>query len=135
MADRSSYYTTDGLYHWHRYRRSNDQENKGLPLAHIQDKVGFQDDMEMLANIRKYTDAVIRVDANAGWTLEQAMTKMPVMKSLGVEFVEQPLAKDNWDDMRKLFEYASIPIFADETCVSEHDVEKCAGFFTVLILN
>jgi L-alanine-DL-glutamate epimerase-like enolase superfamily enzyme len=92
-------------------------------------KVGFPGDMEMMANIRKHTSAALRVDANAGWTLEEAVQKIPVMKELGVELVEQPLAKDNWDDMNKLFSLSSLPLFADESCVSEHDVEKCYGFF------
>ncbi len=105
----------------------NKIESKPWPVYKV--KVGFPEDMDMLANLRKHTDAVIRVDANAGWTLEQAMTRIPVMKSLGVELVEQPLAKDNWEDMKKLFENSSIPLFADEACVSEHDVEKCQGFF------
>ena len=92
-------------------------------------KVGFQGDMEILAELRKHTNAVFRVDANAGWTLEEALVKFPVMKELGVELVEQPLAKENWEGMKILYQQASIPIFADESCVSEHDVEKCHGFF------
>jgi L-alanine-DL-glutamate epimerase-like enolase superfamily enzyme len=92
-------------------------------------KVGFPGDLEMMANIRQHTAAGLRVDANAGWTLEDALRKIPVLHKLGVELVEQPLAKDNWDDMKKLFNLSSLPLFADESCVSEHDVEKCHGFF------
>jgi L-Ala-D/L-Glu epimerase len=92
-------------------------------------KVGFDGDMEILAAMRKATDAPFRVDANAGWTLEQALEKIPIMKTLGVEFVEQPLAKDNWDGMKILYEKSSLPLMADETCVRESDVEKCKGFF------
>ena len=44
---------------------------------------------------------------------------------MGVEFIEQPLAKDNWDGMKILYEKSSLPLIADESCVSEHDVEKC----------
>ena len=92
-------------------------------------KVGFPEDMEMLANIRKHTSAGLRVDANAGWTLEEALIKIPVMKELGVEMVEQPLGKDNWEDMEKLFNVSALPLFADESCVGENDVQKCHGFF------
>ena len=31
--------------------------------------------------------------------------------------------------MRVLYEKSTIPLIADESCVSESDVEKCAGFF------
>jgi L-alanine-DL-glutamate epimerase-like enolase superfamily enzyme len=92
-------------------------------------KVGVQGDIEMVAYLRKHTDAVFRVDANAGWTLEEAVQKIPQLKSMGVELVEQPLAKDNWEGMKILFEQSSLPLIADEACVFEADVEKCAGFF------
>jgi L-alanine-DL-glutamate epimerase-like enolase superfamily enzyme len=69
------------------------------------------------------------VDANAGWTLEQALQKIPLLEELGVEFVEQPLAKDNWDGMRILYEQSSLPLMADESCVHENDVLKCVDHF------
>ena len=92
-------------------------------------KVGVPGDIEMVAALRKHTDAVLRVDANAGWTLEQALEKIPQLKELGVEMVEQPLAKDDWDGMKILFKESLIPLIADESCVAEADVEKCLGHF------
>lgn len=92
-------------------------------------KVGFDGDMEMLAELRKHSNAPLRVDANAGWTLEQALEKLPQLTALGVELVEQPLAKDNWEGMAELFKVSDIPLYADESCVSEQDVQKCKGHF------
>jgi L-alanine-DL-glutamate epimerase-like enolase superfamily enzyme len=46
-----------------------------------------------------------------------------------VELIEQPLAKDDWDGMSQLYRASDIPLFADESCVFESDVEKCAGYF------
>jgi L-alanine-DL-glutamate epimerase-like enolase superfamily enzyme len=92
-------------------------------------KVGVEGDIEMVGALRKATDAIFRVDANAGWTLEQAIQKIPLLKKLGVELVEQPLAKDNWEGMKVLFKESVIPLIADESCVSESDVEKCHQHF------
>ncbi|MEO6539884.1 MAG: dipeptide epimerase [Ferruginibacter sp.] len=92
-------------------------------------KVGVEGDIEMVTELRKHTDAVFRVDANAGWTLDQALQKIPILKELGVEFVEQPLAKDDWDGMKTLFGKSVLPLIADESCVAEADVEKCHGHF------
>ena len=92
-------------------------------------KVGVEGDVEMVAALRKNTDAILRVDANAGWTLEQALQKIPLLKDLGVELVEQPLAKDNWEGMKTLYELSSLPLIADESCVLEADVEKCHQHF------
>ena len=92
-------------------------------------KVGFANDVEVLTELRKHTNAIFRVDANAGWTLEEALEKIPILKMLGVEFVEQPLVKDAWDDMKVLKEKSSLPLIADESCVGESDVEKCVNHF------
>lgn len=100
---------------------------KPWPIYKI--KVGVPGDVELVAALRKHTDAVFRVDANAGWTLEEALIKIPQLKELGVEFIEQPLAKDNWEGMAVLFKESSLPLIADESCVYEADVEKCAGYF------
>jgi L-alanine-DL-glutamate epimerase-like enolase superfamily enzyme len=92
-------------------------------------KVGTDYDVEMIAALRKYTDKPIRVDANAGWTTEEALLKIPALAALGVELVEQPLAKDNWDGMAQLKQQSILPLFADESCVFEKDVTTCAKYF------
>ena len=98
-------------------------KEKPWPIYKI--KVGVDNDIEMVAALRQHTDAVFRVDANAGWSLEQALQKIPLLKDLGVEMVEQPLAKDNWEGMKVLYEKSVLPLYADEACVFESDVEKC----------
>jgi len=92
-------------------------------------KVGTDNDIEVITAIRKHSNAVLRVDANAGWSLEQALHKIPLLAQLGVEFVEQPIAKDDWDGMKRLFEESPLPLFADESCVRESDVAKCKDHF------
>jgi len=52
-----------------------------------------------------------------------------LLKDLGVEFIEQPLAKDDWEGMKVLFEKSPLPLFADESCVAESDVLKCENHF------
>ncbi|HPH37204.1 MAG TPA: enolase C-terminal domain-like protein, partial [Sediminibacterium sp.] len=54
---------------------------------------------------------------------------IPELAQLGVELIEQPLAKDNWEGMKILFNQSVLPLIADESCVSEQDVAKCVGFF------
>lgn len=102
-------------------------QEKPWPVYKI--KVGTPYDIEMVTALRKHTDAVFRVDANAGWTLEEALERIPRLKDLGVELVEQPLAKDDWEGMKKLMAVSPLPLIADEACVSEADVERCAGHF------
>jgi L-alanine-DL-glutamate epimerase-like enolase superfamily enzyme len=102
-------------------------KEKPWPIYKV--KVGAENDIEMVKALRQHTDSVLRVDANAGWTLEEALQKIPILKDLGVELVEQPLAQNDWDGMKVLYEKSPLPLFADESCALENDVEKCQSFF------
>ena len=92
-------------------------------------KLGTEHDVEILEALRKHTNAPFRIDANAAWTAGEALEKITAFKELGVEFVEQPLAKDDWEGMKFLYERSPLPLIADESCVGENDVEKCQNHF------
>lgn len=100
---------------------------KPWPIYKI--KVGDDADIERVAALRENTDAIFMVDANAGWTLEEAQVKIPKLKALRVTLIEQPLAKDDWEGMKALMKIEDIIFVADEACVSEADVEKCIDHF------
>src|SRR5882672_762026 len=100
---------------------------KPWPIYKI--KLGTSEDASIIRALRKHTDAVLRVDANSGWTLQQALDLIPALNECGIEFIEQPLPKEDLTGMRSLFEKSPIPLIADESCVYEQDVEKCQGAF------
>ena len=102
-------------------------KEKPWPIYKI--KLGVPDDLAIMEALRQHTDARFRVDANAGWTVDEALRKIPRLAGLGVEFVEQPLAKDDWEGMKVLYRQSALPLFADESCVKEEDVEVCHGHF------
>ncbi len=102
-------------------------KEKPWPIYKI--KLGVPDDLAIMEALRRHTDAIFRVDANAGWSVEEALQKIPRLAELGVEFVEQPLARDNWEGMKVLYRESALPLIADESCVREDDVEACAGHF------
>jgi L-Ala-D/L-Glu epimerase len=92
-------------------------------------KLGTDQDIAIIKALRSATDTIIRVDANAGWTLEEAREKIPQLAELSVEMIEQPLAKDNWEGMKQLYHESKLPLFADESCVFEQDVLRCENHF------
>ncbi|HTB24272.1 MAG TPA: dipeptide epimerase [Puia sp.] len=100
---------------------------KPWPIYKI--KLGTPDDATIIRALRKHTDAILRVDANSGWTLQQALDLISALGECGVEFIEQPLEKSDLNGMRVLYDKSPIPLIADESCVSEQDVEKCHGLF------
>jgi L-alanine-DL-glutamate epimerase-like enolase superfamily enzyme len=79
--------------------------------------------------LRNHTDALFRVDANCGWTADQTIEFAPALKKLGVEFIEQPLPPEDVEGAKRAFEGSVLPLIADENCIVESDVERCAGRF------
>ena len=92
-------------------------------------KLGTDQDIDIVKALRAKTAVPLRVDANAGWTLEEALEKIPQLADLGIEMIEQPLAKDNWEGMKILYAQSTIPLYADESCVFEQDVLGCKDHF------
>ncbi len=102
----------------------------GHPILKV--KLGSDKDEEIVAAISKATTAKLRVDANAGWSRERALRIIPRLAEYGLEFIEQPLAVDDvegyfWLKEKLRVAKANIPIFADETAKTSHDVVKLAG--------
>lgn len=100
-----------------------------IPWPVYKIKLGTDRDIEILEALRRHTDVPLRIDANAAWKKEEALEKITAFAQLGVEFVEQPLAKDDWEGMQWLYERSPLPLIADESCVFEQDLPKCDHHF------
>ena len=105
------------------------QKMQAKPWPIYKIKLGTPNDLPIMQQLTQNSTATFRVDANAGWTTEEAMHIIPQLAAMGVELIEQPLAKDNWEGMLALKDISSIPLIADESCVSESDVAKCVNYF------
>jgi L-alanine-DL-glutamate epimerase-like enolase superfamily enzyme len=102
-------------------------EMPGWPIYKI--KLGTKYDLDIVRELRKHTDAVFRVDANCGWTADEAIANSHELARLNVEFIEQPLPAAQWDDVKRVYKESALPIIADESCISESDVDRCVGHF------
>ncbi|WP_439482089.1 mandelate racemase/muconate lactonizing enzyme family protein [Cyclobacterium plantarum] len=92
-------------------------------------KLGTDHDLDIVKALRKHTDAIFRIDANCAWTADQAIAFSKELAALNVEFMEQPLPKDDFQGMKKVYANSALPVIADESCIIEADVKKCYGHF------
>lgn len=92
-------------------------------------KLGGQQDLETIRRLRSATDSIFLVDANTGWSYEEALQIIPQLAELGVEMIEQPLAANDYEGHRQLKERVELPIIADESCQNEKDLDRCAYAF------
>ncbi|HMQ43478.1 MAG TPA: dipeptide epimerase [Mariniflexile sp.] len=102
---------------------------KELPWPIYKIKLGTKDDIKIVAELRKHTKAIFRIDANCGWTVDETIKNAIALKRLGVEFLEQPLKADEWDAHKVVYKQSVLPIIADESCQIEADVAKCHHHF------
>lgn len=105
------------------------QKIKELDWPIYKIKLGTDHDLEIIRELRKHTDSVFRIDANCAWTADQAIRYSEELATLNVEFMEQPLEKDDLEGMKEVFKHSKLPVIADESCIVESDVKKCHGLF------
>lgn len=105
------------------------EKMKAHPWPIYKIKMHSADDIDLIRTLRANTDAAFRVDANESLSFDDAKKLLPELQTLGVNLVEQPLAKTAWEEMKELKALSPLPLFADESCVEEEDVQKCAGCF------
>jgi L-Ala-D/L-Glu epimerase len=93
-------------------------------------KLGTAQDLEIVRELRRHTDATLRVDANCGWTADETIANSKALVDWGVEFIEQPLPINaSQADKRRVFRESALPIIADEDCQVLADVDKCSEIY------
>jgi L-alanine-DL-glutamate epimerase-like enolase superfamily enzyme len=102
-------------------------KEKPWPIYKI--KLGTDNDVAIIQELRKHSTAIFRIDANCAWTATETIRNAPLLKAMDVEFIEQPLKADDWEGMEKVIHQSVLPIIADESCIEEADVEKCGLHF------
>jgi L-alanine-DL-glutamate epimerase-like enolase superfamily enzyme len=105
--------------------RQKVREAVEYPLLKV--KVGTPDDETVLRTIREETDKPLRVDANCGWTAKEALRRLPLLREMGVELIEQPVAPDDLEGLALVRRAAEFPVVADESCKVAADIPKLAG--------
>jgi L-alanine-DL-glutamate epimerase-like enolase superfamily enzyme len=107
---------------------TRDRARRARGFRALKVKVGGAEDLARLEAVRGEVDAPVRVDANEGWTLEQARELVPALVELGVELVEQPFPAGDMESLRGLRELSPRPpVILDEGCQDLRDVARAAG--------
>jgi L-alanine-DL-glutamate epimerase-like enolase superfamily enzyme len=89
-------------------------------------KAGFVDDIHRIRTIREhFPDLKIRLDANQGWTFEQARRNIAELSAFNIELIEEPV-NGTVEQIRSLSELSDIPILLDETVQTVQDLQSYA---------
>ena len=94
-------------------------------------KLGRDNDKEMIETIRSVTDLPIAIDANQGWKdKHHALDMIHWLHEKGIVMIEQPMPKEQLDDIAWVTQQSPLPIFADESIQRLKDVAGLKGAFT-----
>lgn len=91
-------------------------------------KAGTPDDVEVVRLIRRETNAVLRVDANGGWSsVEEAVERIDQMTECGIELVEQPLPRGRLEETKQVRQHVNVPVFVDEDVRTSVEIPPLIG--------
>lgn len=99
-------------------------------------KLGKDNDKEMIQTIRSVTDVPLTADPNQGWRDKfYALDMIHWLKEQGVQYVEQPMPKEWYDEHAWLTERSPLPILADESCQRLSDINKIKGAYSGIVIK
>lgn len=84
------------------------------------------EDVERIKAIRSAigNSIVLRIDANQGWTFDEASYALSALYDYDIQFCEQPMRKWNDHLLPQLMQQIKIPIMADESVFTHYDAER-----------
>lgn len=108
--------------------RIREKLNEGFKVLKL--KVGgidFQDEVELLKYIRsRYSpsDLEIRLDANGGFSKENALKRLDELSEYHIHSIEQPITAGQWNEMAMICEKSPIPIALDEELIGYRNYDE-----------
>lgn len=104
----------------------------GLGIRVFKMKVGHCPDADferVAAVLQAIPDARLRIDANQGFTPQAALDFLHRVQDHGahVQMLEQPVLRSDFDGLCYVAERASVPVFADESCLTAADALQIAA--------
>ncbi|MBC8054165.1 MAG: dipeptide epimerase [Sphingobacteriaceae bacterium] len=107
-------------------KQAADFKSTGARILKVKLGKNVGDDIRRIAKIRESvgSEIILRIDANQGWSFEDAIYALTSMADLNIEFCEQPMSAWYDDLLPALKEISPVKIMADESCFTHHDARK-----------
>lgn len=106
--------------------RKKIEEAERFPVLKI--KLGVQGDMEIIKEVRRLCPKkTLRVDANCGWSVKDAIAKAKILEKLGIEFIEQPVPPGQNAKLKRIQDRIGLPLMADESSLTPDDIPPLRG--------
>ncbi len=104
-------------------QRAIEFQQSGANILKVKLGKNAVEDVERIKQIREAvgTDMKIRVDANQGWSFDDAVFALQLLGPYDIEFCEQPMRTWYNDRLPELMKLSPVKIMADESVYNHHD--------------
>lgn len=112
-------------------------QQQGCRILKIKLGKKVHEDIERVSQIRKAVgdEMTLRLDANQGWSFDDALFALGALAPFNIEFCEQPMRTWYDDRLPELSANSPIKIMADESCYNHHDARKLINSRSCEYLN
>ena len=101
-------------------------KDEGYPVIKVKLGRNGVDDIMRMKAIREAVghDIPLRIDANQGWTVSEAIETLQALGPLHIEHCEEPISRQDVLDLPTVRRQSPIPIMSDESCGDPHDARR-----------
>ena len=89
--------------------------------------INFDRELQLIRHIRSTfsrNNVKLRVDANGGFTPEEALSRMEALVQYDIHSIEQPIKQHQWTEMARLCAATPLPIGLDEELIGVNERQK-----------
>ncbi|WP_341228646.1 dipeptide epimerase [uncultured Arcticibacterium sp.] len=103
-----------------------DIKERGFEVIKVKLGKNGKEDVKRIKAIREAVGMQIplRLDANQGWTVTEAIETLQALASYNIQHCEEPIPRWQFMALPKVKNESPIPIMADESCLDHHDAMR-----------
>lgn len=97
--------------------------------------IDFEKELRLIQHIRQHfsrKEVELRVDANGGFTPDNAMQRLEALAKYDIHSIEQPIRQHQWKEMARLCKNSPLPIALDEELIGVNDLTEKNGLLDTI---
>ncbi len=101
-------------------------KSQGYPAIKVKLGKNGETDVKRIQSIREAVgnEIPIRIDANQGWSVDEAITTLKALSKFDIQHCEEPIPRWDFMQLPKVKKESPIKIMADECCGDDHDAAR-----------
>ncbi len=107
------------------FEEANKAVESGMKILKIKLGSDITHALHVTQNIAKaFPQAKLIIDANQAWQVEDTLCYIDALQGVEIELIEQPVIAKDLEGLKRITDYSSIPILADEAVFTLEDAKK-----------